>query len=458
MGVERTIYIGPFIHSKSLSELDICPNGAIAVDEYGKIRFVSRDIKDGQVSVDGGWEKAKVVKTPKNGFFFPGFIDTHIHASQYPNAGIFGKSTLLDWLNTYTFPLEGSFHDIQKASRIYNRVVARTLSHGTTTACYFATNHVPATNLLADICQTRGQRAFVGRVCMDRMSPDYYRDASVSDAITSTRQCIDHIQRIDPEASLIIPIITPRFAPSCTHDLLLHLGNLHKETHLPIQTHISENHSEIQLVADLFPNSKHYTDVYDATGLLTPRTILAHAVHLTPDERRLIKSRRAKISHCPASNTAITSGTAKVRTMLDEGLTVGLGTDVSGGHTPSILAECREALYVSRHVAMTEGDAAKLSPEEALYLATRGGAAVVGLEERIGGFEVGMEWDAQMVSLGAGVGDGGELEPGEGLVEVFGGESWEERVHKWVYTGDDRNTVAVWVRGRLVHSREGWND
>ncbi|KAH9844811.1 Amidohydrolase family [Teratosphaeria destructans] len=457
MDLEKIIYIGPFIHCKSLSELDICPNGAIGVDEYGKIAFISRDHKDDQLSEEGEWKKAKLIKTPENGFFFPGFIDTHIHASQYPNAGIFGKSTLLDWLNTYTFPLEASFHDLPKASRIYNRVVARTLSHGTTTACYFATNHVPATNLLADICLARGQRAFVGRVCMDRMSPDYYRDASVAAAIAATRQCIDHIRRIDPHSSLITPVITPRFAPSCTREVLLHLGALHRETHLPIQTHVSENASEIQLVAQLFPESPTYTHVYDAAGLLTPHTILAHAVHLTPAERALIGSRRAKISHCPASNTAITSGTAKVRTLLNEGLTVGLGTDVSGGHTPSILAECREALFVSRHVAMTEGDAAKLAPEEALFLATRGGAAVVGLEGRIGGFEVGMEWDAQMVSLGADVGEGeGEGTLEQGLVEVFGGESWEERVHKWVYTGDDRNTVAVWVRGRLVHARAGW--
>jgi guanine deaminase len=139
--------------------------------------------------------------------------------------------------------------------------------------------------------------------------------------------------------------------------------------------------------------------------------------------------------------------------MLNEGLTLGLGTDVSGGYTPSILAEAREAVFVSRHVAMAEGDEAKLSVEEVLYLATRGGAKVVSLEDRIGGFEVGKDWDAQMIGL-AGVGDTIGLDQKAGLVEVFGPESWEEKVAKWVYTGDDRNSVAVWVKGRLVHCRE----
>ncbi|KAK5132184.1 hypothetical protein LTR08_009307 [Meristemomyces frigidus] len=450
MALEKTVYIGTYIHSESLTKVDVAVDGSIGVGEDGKIAFVLRDTTE----VPEGWRNAKVIRTQDHGFFFPGFIDTHIHASQYPNAGVFGNSTLLDWLNTYTFPLESSFNNLDNAARVYNRVVARTLSHGTTTACYFATTHVPATNLLADICQARGQRAFVGRVCMDRMSPDYYRDESVEVAVDASRQCIDHVMKIDPAFDLITPVITPRFAPSCTAEVMAALGKLHQETGVPCQTHISENKAECALVKELFPQSASYTHVYDEAGLLTAKTILAHAVHLGVDERALIKARDAKISHCPASNTALTSGAARVKTMLSEGLTVGLGTDVSGGYTCSILAEAREAIFVSRHVAMTDGDEAKLTVEEALYLATRGGARVVGLEDRIGGFEVGKDWDAQMVTLSS-VEDAGVIDQHAGPVEIFGGESWEDKVAKWVYTGDDRNTTAVWVNGRLVHSREG---
>lgn len=453
---EKTLYFGAFIHSTSLSILDRCASGVIGVDESGKIAFISRDADEDQIPE--GWQSAKTVTLEGEGFFFPGFVDTHIHASQYPNAGVFGKSTLLDWLNTYTFPLEGSFTDLKIASKIYNRVVARTLSHGTTTACYYATIHVPATNLLADICHSRGQRAFVGRVCMDSpLSPEYYRDESAATSLQHTKDCISHIKSIDPSYSLITPIITPRFAPSCSVESMISLGKLHAETGVPVQTHISENHAECELVKEMFPKHKSYADVYHSTGLLTKKTILAHAIHLTPEERTLIKETDAKISHCPGSNTALTSGTAKIRDLLNDGLCIGLGTDVSGGCTPSILNQAREAVYVSRHVAMAPGQVeAKLSVAEALYLATRGGAKVVGLEDSIGGFEVGMDWDAQLVRFGE-VGDteglGSET---DGLVEIFGNETWEDKVAKWLYTGDDRNTHAVWCKGRLVHHREGW--
>lgn len=455
MAVEKTIYVGAFAHCLSLQDLEISPNSAIGVDSNGKIAFIDRDIvldasPNTYTCSRSDWKSAKIVSIPSTGFFFPGFIDTHIHASQYPNAGIFGKSTLLDWLETYTFPMESSYADLNVARRNYTRVVSRTLSHGTTTACYYATVHVEATNLLSDICLAKGQRAFVGRVCMDRMSPTYYRDESVETAVAHTEACISHIRSIDPGHALITPVITPRFAPSCTTPVLAELGKLHKETQYPVQTHISENKSEIELVRELFPDSKHYTDVYDQAGLLSPKTILAHCVHLSLEEKTVIKARESKISHCPASNTAITSGTAKVRELLDFGLTVGLGTDVSGGYSPSILEEVRQAILVSRHVAMENGDAAKLSTEEALYLATRGGAKVVGLEDRIGGFEVGMDWDAQIIELGS-VSESGEMSQGEGPVDIFMQESWHDRVNKWVYNGDDRNTTAVWVKGRLVH-------
>ena len=381
-------------------------------------------------------------------------IDTHIHASQYPNAGIFGKSTLLDWLNTYTFPLESSYADIEKARKIYNRAISRTLSHGTTTAAYYATIHVDATNLLADICLEKGQRAFIGRVCMNQNAPDYYKDESVDQVISKTQATIDHIKKIDPEHKIVCPIITPRFAPSCTSDCLAALGKLHKDTGLPVQTHVCENKPEIAWVKELFPECKHYVDVYDCAGLLTEKTILAHAVHLSPEEVAAVKARDAKISHCPASNTALTSGTAKVRQMLNAGISVGLGTDVSGGFSPSVLEMARQAIWVSRHVAMTDGDEAKLSNEEVLYLATRGGAKVVGLADQIGGFEVGMDWDAQMIRL-----DGVETDHADedlGSVDIFGWESWPDRVDKWLFNGSDRNTVAVWVKGKLVHTTKGF--
>ncbi|KAH6607815.1 guanine deaminase [Trichoderma cornu-damae] len=489
---KKLLLLGTFVHSKTPQDLDFFHNAGIAVDAQGKIAAMERGgAADGSGSEIKtrlleklGWSEAEVdvTEAAQGQFFFPGFVDTHIHAPQYANAGIFGKSSLLDWLETYTFPLESSLKDLAKARRVYARCVRRTLSHGTTTAAYFATIDVAATNLLADLCLSMGQRAFVGRVCMDatEVNPAYYRDASAEESLEATRQTIDHVRKMDPGFDIVSPILTPRFAPSCSREAMARLAQLHRETGLPIQTHISENLGEIQLVARLFPEADSYADVYDRFGLLTPRTVLAHAVHISDEEAELIARKGSKVSHCPCSNTCLTSGPARVRWMWDKGIDVGLGTDVSGGYSPSILEAARQAAMVSRHVAMgidmpNDGGAAaddaaatgkdeakddakeraKLTVEEVLYLATRGGARCVGLEDKIGGFAVGMEWDAQLVSLGQ-VGDDGDVreqDADEGPVDVFGWETWEDRLAKWLYNGDDRNTKRVWVKGRLVHRR-----
>ena len=310
---------------------------------------------------------------------------------------------------------------------------------------------MPATKLLADICLQKGQRALVGRVCMDRMSPEGYRDESGEAAVAATEEVIKYCHEIDPKASIIRPIITPRFAPSCTGECMAALGRLQAETGAWCQTHISENKAELDLVKKLFPQSEDYVSVYNEAGLLGEKMILAHAIHLSTKEVRTISQTKTKVSHCPASNTAITSGAAKVKSMMKEGIVVSLGTDMSGGYSPSILEMAKQAMLVSRHVAMENGDDHKLSVEEALYLATMAGAHSVGLGDSIGSFEVGKDFDAQMVNLNS-VGDEGECQESFGQADCFGWESWPDRVAEWLWTGDDRNVCAVWIRGRQVHT------
>ncbi|KAG6191039.1 hypothetical protein E4U27_005033 [Claviceps purpurea] len=470
------ILLGTFIHSKSRRQLEYLHHAAVAVDGQGMICAVvqSREgVEDPREEVLKvmGWtdkeeEEVDVVQCREGEFFFPGFIDTHVHASQYPNVGIFGTSTLLDWLDKYTFPLESSLSDLAKARKVYTACIRRTLAHGTTTAAYYATVDVPATNLLADLCLSLGQRAFVGRVCMDReaLCPDYYRDESHEASVQATKDTITHMDEIDPERRLVSPILTPRFAPACSEGAMDGLAKLQQQSSLPVQTHISENKPEIELVKNMYPDSGSYAAVYDRCGLLTPKTVLAHAVHLTEQEASLISQRETKISHCPCSNSSLSSGDARVRWMWDKGIEVGLGTDMSGGYSPSVLEAARQATLTSRHLTMQLEDEesrekCKLTVEEVLYLATRGGAICLGLGDTVGGFEVGKQLDAQLIRL-ATVGDDG-FRCGEdsregidaGNVDIFGWESWEERIAKWLYNGDDRNTKKVWVRGRLVHSR-----
>jgi guanine deaminase len=303
---------------------------------------------------------------------------------------------------------------------------------------------------------------------MDHLGPDYYIDESPEQALAATQATIEHIRGIDDDFELVSPILTPRFAPACSTETMRRLSELQKQMRLPMQTHISENVNEIELVKEIFPESKNYADVYDKHGLLTDRMILAHAVHLSEEEADLIAERKAKIAHCPCSNSALTSGVARVRWLLDKGIQVGLGTDMSGGYSPSILEAARQAKLVSNHLVMPHGrldgssqeekeerEKAKLSIDEVLYLATRGGAQVVGLADKIGAFEVGMQWDAQLIDLGIVPDEVSEDDYAvESNLDVFGWETWDERIAKWVFNGDDRNTKKVWVLGRLVHEQK----
>ncbi|KAK9473893.1 uncharacterized protein V1510DRAFT_412990 [Dipodascopsis tothii] len=439
---KRTVYFGTAVHSTARSTMAVVPRVAIGVDA-GTIAWMDTEAADGAAAAAAhDWAGAAVVTASPGEFFAPGFLDTHIHASQYPNVGLFGKTTLLDWLETYTFPLESSFKDVAVAKNVYPRVIARTLSHGTTTASYYATVHADATNVLADLALAAGQRAFVGRCCMDANSPAFYCDETVEAAQEATKAVVDHIAAIDPDHALVCPILTPRFAISCTRELMTWLGAFSREHKLPVQTHVSENKDEIAFTAKLHPYADSYTGVYDACGLLHDRTILAHAVHLSDDERALVAARGAGVSHCPISNSSITSGEARVKWLLDGGVKVGLGTDVSGGYSPSILAVARQALLVSRHLAMKGDDYHKLSLDEVFFLATLGGAQVCGLEDKVGNFVPGKRWDAQLISL---------VRPGS-PVDLFPGEAerLDDMVAKWFFNGDDRNVSKVWVDGRLV--------
>lgn len=454
------LFTGAFVHSLNLNNLEIIPKAIIGVSEDGTIVFIDKSSKtplEAAKLFGVDEDDVSIISTPSSSsFFFPGFFDTHIHAPQYPNNGIFGKSTLLDWLETYTFPLESSFKDLKKAAAIYSKVIDRTLSYGTTTASYYATIHPEATKLLADLALSKGQRAFVGRVCMNQNSPDFYKDITEEQSREADLQVIDHIKTIDPGYKKVSPIFTPRFAPTCTHESMKWMGDMMRKTGLPCQTHISENKGEIEWVKQLFPENKSYTDVYDTAGILTDKTILAHAIHLTDEEIDTIKARNSGISHCPISNSSITSGEAPIRKYLEKDLKISLGTDCSGGFSPSILEAARHALLVSRHYTMdSKDDNDKLSVAEVLYLATLGGAKVCNLEDSLGNFEIGKKWDAQLV----------DLESKDSPIDIF---EWQETdsstneenlikfenlIAKWLFNGDNRNTISVWVDGNLVSSR-----
>ncbi|GAM27708.1 hypothetical protein SAMD00019534_108840 [Acytostelium subglobosum LB1] len=435
-----SVFRGTIIHSLELETVQILHNAALGVSHLGSIVFVRPDVdtddKFNLIQQEYGFESNKVVNLG-NKFLIPGFIDTHAHAPQYHNAGTGTDLPLLKWLEKYTFPVESKFRDLSFAKNVYTKVVDRMLKNGTTTCCYYATIHLDASLLLADIVTERGQRGFIGKVCMDRHSPDHYVETT-EDSIRNTRQFVEQLQaRGNP---LVQPIVTPRFAPSCTDSLMHDLGKLARERNTLVQSHISENLDEVQWVKSLYPNLNSYAEVYKHFDLLTNKTIMAHCVHLSDQELDLFKQQEASIAHCPQSNFTLGSGALDVRKVLSKNIKIGLGSDVSGGYSASLLSAVRDTTKCSNAVLFGDRTHKTLGYEAAFYLATVGGSKVVCMEDKLGNFVEGKYFDAQVIDPYV---QGGPF-------DVFADDTPKDIFQKFIFLGDDRNVNSVYVNGKKV--------
>ncbi|SGZ54354.1 CIC11C00000004378 [Sungouiella intermedia] len=481
--VPYTLYHATLVHTPKLGEIEVLVDYLVGVNEKGIIDFL-RPYKDGSaspteffkseaskdnISVDyNHFRFVDLLRLPCL-FLVPGFIDTHIHASQYPNVGIGSELPLLDWLKDYTFALENKFTSNSKdklafAKEVYQKVISKTLANGTTCASYFTTIDAETTNLFADLLVKNGQRGFVGKVCMDCNPAFPVYEELYDECIKSMDSVIRHCNGLNSKCTgendtmMVKPIVTPRFAPVCTSKLLKKLGAMAKKHHLPVQTHISENKDEVELVNDMFPDSDNYASVYNDHDLLGPSTILAHAIHLDKEECQIIREKNCSISHCPLSNTFITSGEAPVKKYLyEEKLNVSLGTDISGGYEQSILGVARSSIMVSHHLAMDTKDYdPRVTVADALYMATAGGARACRLEEEVGTFAVGKKFDVQLIDLDSHGSNVDMFEFQKPSKSVHGDQDPEherkvlQMIHRWVFSGDDRNCVKVWCNGRVV--------
>ncbi|KAJ5081953.1 hypothetical protein NUU61_010217 [Penicillium alfredii] len=442
---------GTVIHARSPNDLEILENCFVLVDKDGKIQALQADVEasqiNGIVSNQGYAPDVFPVKHLCRGqFLCPGFVDTHNHAPQWAQRGVGRGQTLLDWLNQVTFAHEAKFAAPDYARRMYASCVAGFLQQGITTAAYYGSHHGEATRILADICLDKGQRALVGKCNMNRNAPVWYRDASVSDSLRETRELIRHVRNIDPQTRLLTPILTPRFAISCDSDLLAGLGAIATEhPDLPIQTHFDEAEQEIQFTKQLFPEFHTEVDLYQRFGLLNHRSILAHCIFLQEDEMRRIQELHCGVAHCPIANTTMREFmVAPVREYLRRGIKVGLGTDSGGGYSSSMLEVMKQAFVVSNAQQMlTQGRDAPLSLQEGFFLATLGGAQVCGLDEKIGNFAIGKEFDALEIHTM-------DLEHAGVMTPVEDEDSLAVIFEKFLMTGDDRNIAKVYVRGRSV--------
>lgn len=432
------VYRGTFIHSTQQTALEVLEDALLGVDTEGKIAFIGKGTELDSLSQTFGFSPSIVNTLAQHEFFMPGMVDTHIHAPQYSFAGTALDMPLMQWLSTYTFPVESRFSDLEFANKVYTQVVKRTLRNGTTTACYFATIHTDASLLLGQIANVFGQRALVGKVCMDLNNSVAHYKETIQESQDETRRFI--VQLLDKKYPLVKPVVTPRFALSCTGALLGQLGEIAKNNNLHIQSHVSENLEEVQLVKELFPESSSYTDVYHKHNLLTNKTVMAHGCHLSDEELALFRETGASLSHCPNSNISLFSGMLNVRNVLKHKVKLGLGTDVAGGYSASMLDAVRRTLDTSKILKIQDKEQDTLTFEEAFRLATLGGSQALSLDEQIGNFEVGKDFDALRVNVAA---------PG-GPIDLTQCDGPKILLEKFLNLGDDRNILEVFVAGKKV--------
>ncbi len=421
---EMKLYKGNIIYTQEPKHFEIIENGYIGVED-GKVTGVYEVLPEclcGAEIIDWG-----------NKLLIPAMNDVHVHAPQYRNLGIAMDLELLPWLDNYTFPEEVKYADVSYAKRMYSRFVRDLWRNGTMRAAAFATVHKESTRVLMELFRKAGMGAYVGKVDMNRNCPDSLCE-SAADAVRDNEELIMEYGGRD---TLVKPIITPRFIPSCTPDMLSACGKLAQQYGLPVQSHLSENLNEIAWVRELEPESKNYGDAYNRYGLFgqTP-TIMAHCIWTEGEELELMRKNGVMVAHCPTSNMNLSSGMAPIRTFMDAGLRIGLGSDISGGHDLSIFKVMVYAVEVSKMHYQRNKQTSFLSLSEAFWLATKSGGSFFG---KVGSFEEGYDFDALVI-------DDHELN--------YDHYSLQHRLERFIYLGDDRQIERRYCRGIEIEEPE----
>jgi guanine deaminase len=381
--------------------LDIV-DGVVEVDARGRIDWVG-DALEWQGSRSTGAAPEGATNGPLDPVepidlrplvVLPGMVDLHAHLPQLPNAGLGAGLDLLTWLDRYIFPLERRFDAAEDAARLAPAAYRTLAAAGTTTLLAYGAVYKASMEGAFEAAEEHGIRAILGKVMMDRITYDETIDPATILA-RSVRESEELIERWHgADDGRLGYAVTPRFAISCSEELLAASAALAARTGAWWQTHVSEDHGEIAEVGRLFPGARDYVDVYDRAGGLGPRTILAHAVHLTDRELARLVESDTRVAHCPASNLFLASGIMPLARYLEAGLGIGLGSDVAGGPDPSIFSVMQVGAYAQAALRTVAGEQRPvLGPLDWLRLGTYDGARALGLEAQIGSIEAGKEAD-----------------------------------------------------------------
>jgi len=357
----------------------------------------------------------------------PGFVDCHIHYPQIEMIAAYGAQ-LFAWLNTYTFPVESTFGDPDKAAAVSKVFIDQLLTNGTTTALVFCSVHPESVDALFTEAQAKNMRLIAGKVMMDRNAPDSVLDTAQT-SYTQSKALIQRWHGVDR----LQYAVTPRFAPTSTDEQLAAAGRLLAEHEgVYLHTHLSENIDEIAWVKELFPKAKNYLDVYDQAGLLGKRSVFAHGIHLCDSECERLAATDSALAHCPTSNLFIGSGLFPMQRMQSHGIKIGMGTDVGGGTSFNMLQTLADGYKVQQL------NGYNISPEQSFYLATLGGAKALDMHDKIGNFAVDKEADFLL------------LDPQATPLLKFRSEhcqSWRDTLFVLQTLGDDRVIAQTNIMG-----------
>ena len=413
------VYHGHIVYSKNKDELVELSNAYIVVDN-GIIQNIYQELPQEYKNIR--------VTDFGNSVIIPAFSDLHVHAPQYPNRGVAMDKLLSDWLNEYTFPLEAKYKDGEFARKVYSAFINDLIKHGTLHAVIFATIHNPATNYLINELETKGIMSYVGKVNMDKDSPSYLTETTEQSLKDTETFIKEHINN-----SYAKPIITPRFAPTCSFELIKGLGELSNKYKVISQTHIVESLWEKEEAKKCFDGCRCDMQIYHDAGLLEQKPfIAAHFIFPSDEDVKLLKDNGGYAVQCPDATTNVIAGIMPTGKLLDTGINLAIGSDISAGSYLGIYRQVASVIRLSKIKSFYEPSNRVVSFPEAFYMATKSGGQIF---DKVGSLEPGYYFDALVI---------------DGLEDSFMNLSPSQLVERFCYAGDSHHIVRRYLRGNEI--------